>query len=70
MNKPCDIIKIDKNTKKIKTPNILLMTRSFEIIGKISRYDNWNISLVGNGIDEITFTVNKYVNGKLCPIWN
>lgn len=46
------------------------MNRSFDIIGKISRYDNWNISLVANGIDEISFNVHKYADGKICPIWD
>jgi len=67
---PYDIIKIDKYTNKIQMPNLLLMTRSFDVIGKISNYSNWNISLVGNGMDEISFEVNKYINGVPCPIWN
>lgn len=46
------------------------MNRSFDIIGKISRYDNWNISLVANVIDEISFNVHKYADGKICPIWD
>lgn len=68
--KAYEIIKIDKYTGKIKSPTLLLMNRSFDIIGKISRYDNWNISLVANGIDEISFNVHKYTDGKLCPIWD
>jgi len=67
---PYNIIKIDKYTNKIQMPNLLLMTRSFDVIGKISNYSNWNISLVGNGMDEISFEVNKYINGVLCPIWD
>lgn len=51
-------------------PTLLLMNRSFDVIGKISRYDNWNISLVGNGMDEISFDVHKYADGKLCPVWD
>ena len=70
MNKPYDVIKIDKNTKKIQTPNLLLTTRSFNVIGKISNFNNWKISLVGNGVDEISFDVHKFVNGKICPIWD
>lgn len=70
MKQPCEIIKIDKHTRKIDMPALLLMNRSFNIIGKISRYDNWNISLVGNGIDEISFEVHKYANGILCPVWD
>ncbi len=46
------------------------MNRSFHIIGMVNRYDNWHISLVANGIDEIVFDVHKYADGKLCPIWD
>lgn len=70
MKKPYKIIKIDKNTRKIQPPTLLLMKRSGEIIGKISNYINWNISLVGNGIDEINFEVHKYCNGKQCVLWD
>ncbi|MDE6759996.1 MAG: hypothetical protein K2J90_04855 [Lachnospiraceae bacterium] len=70
MKQPYDIIKIDKYTGKIEMPDLLLMTRSFDIIGKISHYTNWNLSLAGNSIDEISFNVNKYVNGKICPVWD
>lgn len=68
--KPYDVIKIDKYTKKIQVPNLLLMTRSFDIIGKIPYFTDWNISLVGNGMDEISFNVHKYVNGDRCPVWD
>lgn len=68
--KPYDVIKIDKYTKKIQVPNLLLMTRSFDIIGKIPYFTDWNISLVGNGMDEISFNVHKYVNGNRCPVWD
>ena len=70
MSSPYDIIKIDKYTRKIQQPNLLLMNRSGKIIGKIGKYDNWNISLVGNGMDEIKFKVQKYYDGKKCPIWD
>lgn len=70
MKNPYEVIKIDKNTKKIQSPDLLLMNRSFDIIGKIPQYTNWNISLVGNGLDEITFEVHKYSDGILCPIWD
>jgi hypothetical protein len=70
IKKPYQVIKIDKYTKKIQTPNLLLMNRACNVIGKIPKYDDWNISLVGNGIDEISFTVPKYVNGVICPVWD
>ena len=70
MKQPYDIIQIDKYTGKIKTPSLLLMNRSFCTIGKINNFDNWNISLVANGLDEISFDVHKYCNGNLCSVWD
>lgn len=70
MNKPCEIINLDRYTGKIPLPSLLLMNRSFHIIGKISRYEDWHISLVTNGLDEIIFYVHKYTDGMLCPIWD
>lgn len=70
MKKPCEIIKIDKYTGKIEPPVLLLLNRSFEKIGKIGRYENWNLSLAANSIDEISFDVHKYSDGKLCPVWD
>ncbi len=70
IKRPYDVIQIDRYTRKINTPALLLMNRSFQILGKINRFDNWNISLVGNGIDEISFNVHKYADGTLCPVWD
>lgn len=70
IKQPYEIIQVDKHTGKINTPNLLLMNRCFDIIGKISKFENWNISLVGNGIDEISFDVHKYADGRLCPVWD
>lgn len=68
---PSNVIKIDKNTNMIDTPTLLLMSRSLDnIYGKISRYEDWNISLSANGMDEISFTVPKYYDGILCPVWD
>lgn len=70
VKKPCGIIKLDKYTRRIEMPTLLLMNRSFSIIRNISRYENWEIRLVGNGIDEITFDVHKYADGIQCPVWD
>lgn len=70
INKPCEIIKLDRYTGKIPLPSLLLMNPSFHIIGKISRYENWEIRIVANGLDEIIFYVHKYTDGMLCPIWD
>ena len=70
-----NIIRLDKNTKTIYTPTLTLMTRDFKPLGKISKYLNWNISLQANGVDEISFDVNKsyydeYGNKITCPVWD
>lgn len=70
-----NIIRLDKNTKTVYTPTLTLMTRDFKPLGKISKYLNWNISLQANGVDEISFDVNKsyydeYGNKITCPVWD
>jgi hypothetical protein len=40
------------------------------VIGKIINYDNYNLSLVGVGIDEVSFDVPKYVNGVKASCWD
>ena len=35
---PSSIIKLDKNTKTFFMPTLLLMTRDFKTLGKISKY--------------------------------
>lgn len=68
--KPCEIIKMDRYTGMVKMPKLLLMNRSFHVIRDIPFYDNWRILLLGNGLDEIIFDVHKYINGRLCPVWD
>ena len=63
-------INVDKNNGRIKMPKLTLMTKSFEKLGNIPHFSNWNISVVGNGLDEISFDVHKYVNEEKCPIWD
>lgn len=55
---PSSILAIDKYTNRIQSPTLLLETRRGSVIGAID-YTNWNISLVANGIDEITFDVHR-----------
>ncbi len=68
--KPCEIIKMDRYTGMVKMPKLLLMNRSFHVIRDIPFYDNWRILLLGNGLDEIIFDVHKYLDGRLCPVWD
>lgn len=68
--KPCEVIKLDRYTGMVEMPTLLLMNRSFRIIGDIHFYDNWRMLLAGNGLDEISFDVHKYVDGILCPVWD
>lgn len=70
INQPYEMIKLDKYTGKIEPPALLLMNRSFDLIGKISNFDNWKAAFAANGLDEITFDVHKYANGQLCPVWD
>lgn len=65
-----EIIQLNEDNEKIEAPTLRLMTRSFRNLGKISHYQNWNISLVGVGLNEISFSVNKYIDGKENPVWN
>ena len=51
-------------------PSILLMNRSSHVIGRITHYDNWHVSIVAVGMDEIVFDVHKYTDGRLCPVWD
>lgn len=53
-----EIFHLDKYSKTITSPNIILTTKNFKKIGLI-KYTNWNFSFVGNGMDEITFDVIK-----------
>lgn len=73
--KPNKIIRLDKNTKTFYSPTLVLTTRDFTPLGKISKYYNWNISLKANGVDEISFDVNKsyydeFGNEITCPVWD
>lgn len=52
------IMAMDKQTMTVQPPTLLLEKRSGEVIGQL-HYVNWNISFVGNGIDEISFDVYK-----------
>lgn len=64
------LIRLDKNTSKLSNPELLLMTKDFQKIGKLGEYTNWNASVLGNSIDEISFDVAKYVDGKKNSLWD
>lgn len=68
-SKPSSLIKFNKITKQIERPTLLLKTRSGKYIGNI-KYTNLKMSLVANGLDEISFEVHKYVNGQKCDFWD
>lgn len=63
------LIHLDKNTSKLTTPELILMTKDFNVIGKIGKYANWNVSILGSSTDEISFEVAKYIDGKKNPLW-
>lgn len=64
------IIRLDEHNSKVPSPELILQTRDFRVLGGISNYTNWNVSIQGNSIDEISFDVTKYVDGELNPIWD
>ena len=68
--KPNKLIKLDKYTNQIMRPTLILRNKSLDVIGKIGHFQDWNFTLNGNSVDEISFTVNKYTNGVLCPVWD
>ena len=69
-NNPNKIIKFNPYTRQIDAPTLILRKRNFEVIGEINCFNNWNFSFVGNGIDEISFDVHKFENGKKCKQWD
>lgn len=64
------LIHLDKNISKLTTPELILMTKDFNVIGKIGEYTNWNMSILGNSVDEFSCDVAKYVDGKKNPLWS
>lgn len=64
-----NIIRRNPHSKKPDRPTLLLQNNGFETIHKIGSYHDWSFSVKANGIDEISFTVNKYTNNKRCPFW-
>jgi len=68
-NKPSSLIKFNKITGQIERPTLLLKTRSGKYIG-IIQYTNLQMSLIAKGLDEISFDVHKFVDGKKCEFWD
>ncbi|MCM1295625.1 MAG: polymer-forming cytoskeletal protein [Muribaculaceae bacterium] len=64
-----NIIRRNPHSGKIERPTLLLQNNGFETIHKIGNYHNWTFSAKANGMDEISFTVNKYTDNKRCPFW-
>lgn len=64
------LIHLDKNISKLTTPELILMTKDFNVIGKIGEYTNWNASILGNSIDEFSCDIAKYVDGKKNQLWD
>lgn len=66
---PSSLIKFNKITGQIERPTLLLKTRSGKYIGNI-QYTNLQTSLIAKGLDEISFDVHKFVDGKKCEFWD
>lgn len=69
LKKPYAIINFDSSTGKLKRPTFLLKTRTGHTIGKL-KYTNLNMSLIGKGVDEISFDVHKITDGEECSFWD
>ena len=63
------LIQFDPLTKQIKRPTLLLETRSGKVIGMIN-YTDLNLSFTAKGLQEISFTTHKVVDGKECEFWD
>lgn len=68
--KPCNVIKIDKYTGKVERPILILRNKNFDELGAITNYENWHFEFHGNSINQISFSVSKYVNEVKCPYWD
>jgi hypothetical protein len=63
------LIQFDPLTKQIKRPTLLLETRGGKVIGLIN-YTDLNLSFTAKGLQEISFTTHKVVDGKECEFWD
>lgn len=64
-----DYIKYDRNAQPIM-PELLLAKHGGSIIGGIKYYYDFNFTHYMNNADEISFSVNKFIEGKLNPMWD
>lgn len=63
------LIKFDPFTKQIMRPTLILETRSGKSLGLIN-YTDLNMSFTAKGLQEISFTTHKVVNGVECEFWD
>lgn len=63
------LIKFDPFTKQIMRPTLILETRSGKALGLIN-YTDLNMSFTAKGLQEISFTTHKAVNGVECEFWD
>lgn len=69
MGKPYSVIRFNKVTGQLEMPTLLLKTRSGKVLGNIN-YTNLQLSFVAKGLDNISFDVHKFTNGKECKVWD
>ena len=69
IKKTHNVLKFRDNTRELERPILKLMKRSGDFIG-IIQYENLNCSFIGNAVDEMTFDVRKYIDGKINPLWD
>lgn len=66
---PSSVIKFDKTNHRLEKATLILKTRSGKVLGNLM-YDNFKMSIVGKGLDEISFDIHKTVNGQECAFWD
>lgn len=55
---------------RFKNPTIVLCHRNFEKIGTITPIQNWNITPDLQNTNECSFTIHKYNDNILLPLWD
>lgn len=69
LTNPSSILKFNPITSELDRPVLKLVSRNGDYVG-IIEYENLNVSLTANGVDEISFDVRKYVDGVKNELWD
>ena len=69
LTNPSSILKFNPITSELDRPVLKLVSRNGDYVG-IIEYEDLNVSLTANGVDEISFDVRKYVDGVKNELWD